>query len=114
MPGAEEPHRVARLVAGERDDPDERGGKQRDADELADPARNGRSLHVSDLHDDRQHERPPARTFAEEAPQLDAQLFLDQALIGALLDARLLDDLGQQPRAVGQQRPGCSPSRSRA
>ncbi len=37
---AEEPDGVGRLVAGERDDPDERGGEQRDADELADAARN--------------------------------------------------------------------------
>ena len=41
--GAEEPRRVGRLVAGERDDPDERGREQRDADEFADAARNGRS-----------------------------------------------------------------------
>ena len=33
--GAEEPDRIARLVAGERDDPDQRGREQRDAHELA-------------------------------------------------------------------------------
>ena len=102
--GAEEPDRVGRLVAGERDDPDERGRKERDADELADAARNGRSTHVSDLHDDGQHEGPPSRTFAEEAAQLHAQLFLDQSLIGPLFEAGLLDDLGQQARGVGEQR----------
>ena len=65
--------------------------------------------HVSDLHDDGQHERPPSRTLAEEAPQLDAQLFLDQPLIGPFLEAGLLDDLGEQPRAVGEQRLRCLP-----
>src|SRR5205814_7286489 len=39
--GAEEPHRIGRLVAGERDDPDQRRGEERDAEELADAARNG-------------------------------------------------------------------------
>ena len=32
---AEEPHRIRRLVAGERHDPDQRRGEQRDADEFA-------------------------------------------------------------------------------
>src|SRR5881396_1235726 len=58
----------------------------------------------SDLHDDGQHERPPPGTFAEEAAQLDAQLLLDEALVGPLLDARLVDDVAEQPRAVGEQR----------
>ena len=34
--------------------------------------------------------------------------------IGALLDARLFDDLAEQPRAVGEQRLAVSPSRTRA
>src|SRR5438067_6965646 len=59
---------------------------------------------VSDLHDDGQHERPPPGTLAEEAAELDAQPFLDQSLIGPLFDAGLFDDLGQQTRAVGEQR----------
>ena len=33
-------------VAGERDEPDQRGGEQRHADELADATGNGRSCHV--------------------------------------------------------------------
>src|SRR5947208_2980296 len=57
-----------------------------------------------DLHNDGQHERAPPRTFAEEAAQFDAQLLLDQSLIGAFLEARLFDDVGEQPRAVGEQR----------
>src|ERR1700730_6094797 len=61
-------------------------------------------LTVSDLHDDGDDERPPPRAFAEEAAQLGPQLFLDQALIGALLDARLLDDVDQDARAIGEQR----------
>ena len=36
--GAEEPYRVGRLVGGQRYQPDERGGEQRDAEEFADPA----------------------------------------------------------------------------
>src|ERR1043166_3125584 len=59
---------------------------------------------VSDLHDDGQYERPPPRTLAKETAQFDAQPFLDQALVGALLDAGLRDHLAQQPRAVGEQR----------
>src|SRR5882672_65103 len=59
---------------------------------------------LSDLHDDGQHEGPPSRPFAEEAAQLDAQPFLDQPLVRAFFDARLLDDFRQQPRAVGQER----------
>ena len=35
---AEEPHRILRVVAGERDDPDQRRGEQRHAHELARPA----------------------------------------------------------------------------
>jgi len=35
-----------------------RGGEECDAAELSDPPGNGRSFHVSDLHDDWQHERP--------------------------------------------------------
>ncbi len=38
QPRAEEPHRVRRLVGRERDHPDQRGGKEHDADELAGPA----------------------------------------------------------------------------
>src|SRR5882762_5365299 len=59
----------------------------------------------SDLHDDGQHKWPPPGTFAEEAAQLHAQLFLDQPLVGAFFQAGLLDDLSQQARAVGEQRP---------
>src|SRR5581483_8890914 len=58
------------------------------------------------LHDDGQHERPAPRALAEEAPQLHPQLFLDQSLIGALLDARLFDDFREHARAVGEQRLG--------
>ncbi len=88
-PGAEEPDRVGRLVAGERHDPDERGGEQGHAHELADATRHVRSgsTHRSDLHDDGQHERPAARTLAEEAAKLHPQFFLDESLIGAFFDA---------------------------
>src|SRR5262252_6796951 len=58
----------------------------------------------SDLHDDGQHERPPPRAFAEKASEFHAQALLDQPLIGPLLDAGLRDDVGQQARAVGEQR----------
>src|SRR5439155_12304423 len=98
--GAEEPDGVGWFVAGERHDPDERGGKQRDADELADATGYLRSTHRSDLHDDGQDERPPSRAFAKEPAQLDAEPLFDQPLIGTLLDAGLLDDLAEQPRPV--------------
>ena len=42
---AEEPDRIARLVARQRDDPQERGRKERHADEFTEPARKGGSLH---------------------------------------------------------------------
>src|SRR5215472_699465 len=58
----------------------------------------------SDLHDDGQDERPPARTFAEEAAQLHPQFLLDQPLIGALFQARLIDHLAEHASAVGQER----------
>src|SRR5262245_19175643 len=67
--------------------------------EMVDPAT------LSDLHDDGQHKWPPPGTFAEEAAQFDAQLFLDEPLIGPFLDARLLHDLAQHARPVGQERP---------
>src|SRR5205809_3005141 len=57
-----------------------------------------------DLHNDGQHERPPPGTFAEEAAQFDAQLLLDEPLVRALFEARLIDDVAEQPRAVGEQR----------
>src|SRR5438477_1332179 len=57
-----------------------------------------------DLHNDGQHERPPPGTFAEETAQLDAQLLLDEPLVRALFDAGLIDDVAEQPRAVGEQR----------
>src|SRR6185503_19039898 len=47
MPAAaEEPHRVARLVAGERNNPDQRRREQRTPDELTDAARSRRSTQV--------------------------------------------------------------------
>src|SRR5262245_44716380 len=58
----------------------------------------------SNLHDDREHERPPARTFLEEAAQRDPQLLLDDPLVVSLLDAGLLDHVTENPGAVGQQR----------
>src|SRR5215831_20354653 len=60
-------------------------------------------LTASNLHDNGQHERPAARSFAEETAELDAQPLLDQALIGAFFDARLFHGVAQQPDAVGQQ-----------
>src|SRR5580765_8082461 len=59
---------------------------------------------TSDLHDDRQHKGAPARTFAEETAQLGPELFLDDALVGALLEARLIHHVGQNPRALREQR----------
>src|SRR5579864_9184237 len=56
-----------------------------------------------DLHDHGQDERTPPGTLAEEAAQFDAQLLLDEALICALLEARLVDHVGEQPRAIGEQ-----------
>src|SRR6185436_515037 len=56
------------------------------------------------LHDDWQDERPPARPLAEEPPQFDPQLFLDQTRIRPLLDAGLLHDVRQHARAVSEQR----------
>src|SRR4051812_47618184 len=57
----------------------------------------------SDLHDHRQHERPPAGTLAEEAAQLDPHLLLDQSLVGLFFNARLPDDAGQHRGPIGQQ-----------
>src|SRR5207245_1566020 len=76
---------------------------QRNADKLLDSTRKSPSTHVSDLHDDGQHEGPPARTFAEKAAQLDAQLFFDEPLIGPLLNARLFDDVAQEACALGEE-----------
>src|SRR3954471_9410138 len=59
---------------------------------------------TSNLHDDRQYERSPARPLPKEAPQFDAQFLLDQPWIGPLLDARLLHNLGEHPGAVGEER----------
>ena len=64
---------------------------------------------VSNLHDDREDERPPARALAEETAQFDAQLLLDDSLVGSFLEARLLDHLAEQARAVGEQFLRCSP-----
>src|SRR6478672_4738603 len=58
---------------------------------------------VSDLHDDREDEWPPARAFAEESAQFDAQLLLDDPLIGTFFDAGLVDYLAEQSRALGEQ-----------
>src|SRR5437762_4517449 len=58
---------------------------------------------TSNLHDDRQDEGSPAGTFAKEAAQLDAKLFLDDALVGSLLEAGLIHHVGQHFRAVRQQ-----------
>src|SRR5262245_41575224 len=66
--------------------------------EMVDPAT------LSDLHDDGQHEGPPPRTFAEKAAQFDAQLLLDEPLIGAFLDAGLIHEVAQHARAVREQR----------
>jgi len=43
------------------------------------------------------------RALAQKAPQLHSQLFLDQSLIGAFLDARLLHDLDQHARGVREK-----------
>src|SRR5262245_59632030 len=56
-----------------------------------------------DLHDDRYDERPPPRTFSEEAPELDADLFFDKALIGPFFNTGSLNDVAQKLRAVAQQ-----------
>src|SRR5262249_12134981 len=57
----------------------------------------------SNLHDDGQHERPTAPPLPEEPPELDPQPFLDQPLVRALLEARVLHDVGQDPDSVGEQ-----------
>src|SRR5262249_13718106 len=61
-------------------------------------------LFTSNLHDDRQHERPTPRTLPEEPAQLSPQLLLDNALVGPLLEAGLIHDIGQNSGAVGEQR----------
>src|SRR5436190_3063222 len=58
----------------------------------------------SDLHNHRQHERPPPGAFAKKTAQLDAQFLLDESLVRALFEARLLDDVAEQPRAIREQR----------
>src|SRR5687768_2398294 len=55
-----------------------------------------------DLHNDRHNERPPARTLAEEAPQLDADLFLNQSLVGPFFNARSMNHFAEESRAVAQ------------
>src|SRR6478752_3663424 len=57
----------------------------------------------SNLHDHRQHERPPARTLLEEAAQLDAQLLFDDSRISTFLEARPFHGVDQDARAVGEQ-----------
>src|SRR5687767_3874497 len=64
--------------------------------EMVDPA-------TLDLHDDRDDERPAPRPFAEETPELDADFFLDEALIGPFFNACSLDDVGDKPRRIPQQ-----------
>src|SRR6266550_5454102 len=59
---------------------------------------------TSNLHDDRQDERPPARAFTEETAQFDPELFLDDALVGALLETRLVHDVGENFGAFREQR----------
>src|SRR5215475_2077775 len=59
---------------------------------------------TSNLHDDRQDERPPARTFAKEPAQLGPELLLDDALVGAFLETGLVHHIGENPGTVGQQR----------
>src|SRR6188474_3345196 len=59
---------------------------------------------TSDLHDDRQHQRPEPGSFSEEPLQLDADPLLDQAWIGALFDAGALDRRREQSRNLLQQR----------
>src|SRR5262245_12369481 len=59
---------------------------------------------TSNLHDDRQDERPPARTFAKEPAQLGPELLFDDALVGAFLEARLIHHFSKNPGAIGQQR----------
>ncbi len=46
--------------------------------------------------------RRPER-FSNEAPELDPQLLLDQALVGPFLDAGVLHHLREQPRRVREQ-----------
>src|SRR5437764_8577573 len=59
---------------------------------------------TSNLHDDRQHKRPATGTLPEETAQLDAELFLDDARIGTLLETRLIHHVGENSGALGQQR----------
>ena len=66
----------------------------------------GRFGHTSDLHQDRQHQRPPARTLLEEPAQLDAQLLRHQSLVGALFDAASLDAVGDHAGRVLEERRG--------
>jgi hypothetical protein len=47
----------------------------------------------SDFQDDRHDERPARRLLLDVALQVDADLFLDQDLIGALLGVRFLQRL---------------------
>src|SRR5688572_19198870 len=60
-----------------------------------------------DLHDDRYDERPPPRPFSEKAAQLDADLFLDEPLIGPFFNTRSVNDVGNELRSVTQQFAAC-------
>src|SRR5262249_53914928 len=59
---------------------------------------------TSNLHDDRQDERPPARTFPEEPAQLGPELLFDDALVRAFLEAGLIHHISENPGTVGEQR----------
>jgi len=58
---------------------------------------------TSDLHDDRQHQRPEPRTLAEEPLQIHSNPLLDQPGIGPLLDAGRGDRGGEQRRDLLEQ-----------
>src|SRR5688572_9457907 len=58
------------------------------------------------LHDHWKHHRTPARALAQEPPQLDANLFVNQSRIGALLDAGLGNHHRNELRSLGHHRIG--------
>ena len=58
----------------------------------------------SDLHEHRQHQRAPPRTFLEEPAQLDAQFLRHQSLVASFLHARSLDAFGDHASGVREER----------
>src|SRR5688572_2438570 len=61
---------------------------------------------TSDLHQDRENQRSPARALLEKPPQLDTQFFGHEALIRPLFMAGRFDAFRDDPGRVPEQRVG--------